>query len=173
MTDNLDNLFVNLLIKKKISIKPMYLDNNYEQHILNRLKFNIEGRCVKEGFVKLDSIKIVRKSGGYISNSNFTSDMTFNVIYSADICNPIINSTVKCKINNINKLGFLSTIGPLSIIVPKELHDNKKLFKDLNIDDIVNVLIVGKKFELNDDTISIIGRIESDEKIIKVKKGDK
>jgi DNA-directed RNA polymerase subunit E'/Rpb7 len=165
----ISDLYIDTLVQYKININPIYLTNTYTEFILSQLKYELEGKCIKEGFVKKDSAAIVKKSVGYINNSNFTGDITFNVICSVNVCNPLINSIIKCKINNINQLGFLSHIGPLSIIVPKELHNNKKLFKNLSVDDEVYVKIVNKKFELNDTEISVIGRINEDTKTIKVK----
>jgi DNA-directed RNA polymerase subunit E'/Rpb7 len=169
----ISDLYIDTLVKKKININPIYLTNTYNEHLLAQLKYEIEGKCIREGFVKIDSATIIKKSVGYINNSNFTGDITFNVICSVNVCNPLINSIVKCNIDNINQLGFLSHVGPLSIIVPKELHNNKKLFKNLSVNDTVYVKIVNKKFELNDTEISVIGIINDDTKTIKVKRSIK
>jgi DNA-directed RNA polymerase subunit E'/Rpb7 len=167
--NNIDSLYTDISVLDKICVNPSNLNLNLDAEILTQLKHGIENKCIIEGYVKSDSVSIYKRSVGYINNSNFTGDMTFNIIYNAKVCNPAINSIIKCKINNINKLGFLSNIGPLSILVLKDLHNNKKLFKDLNINDEVSIKIICKKFTLNDTEISIIGKFEQDTKLIKVK----
>jgi len=77
------------------------------------------------------------------------------------ICNIPVNSVVKAPIIKMNKLGLLAELGPLMIIVPKEIHSNKDAFKDIKIGDEIELLIIGKTFELNSKKISVYARLST------------
>jgi hypothetical protein len=59
----------------------------------------------------------------------------------------------------MNKLGLLAELGPLMIIIPKEIHNNKDVFKDIKIGDEIELLIIGKTFELNSKKISVYAKL--------------
>jgi hypothetical protein len=92
------------------------------------------------------------------------------------ICNIPVNSIVKAPIIKMNKLGLLAELGPLMIIVPKEIHNNKDAFKDIKIGDEIELLIIGKTFELNSKKISVYARLSASgtQKMkLTVRKGEK
>jgi hypothetical protein len=92
------------------------------------------------------------------------------------ICNIPVNSVVKAPIIKMNKLGLLAELGPLMIIVPKEIHSNKDAFKDIKIGDEIELLIIGKTFELNSKKISVYARLSTagvNKMKITARKGDK
>ena len=165
-----NKVFINNILYKKVAIEPKYLNKNIEKYILNNLKFNLEGKCIKEGFVLPDSIKIVRRSVGKTYGCDFSGNIVYDIVYSAKICNPAENDIISCVIKNINKLGVLAENGPLSIIIAKQYHQDKSIFKNIEIGDYINIKVLGKKFELNDFKISVIGQIVQEGKIKTKKK---
>jgi len=92
------------------------------------------------------------------------------------ICNIPVNSVVKAPIIKMNKLGLLAELGPLMIIVPKEIHSNKDAFKDIKIGDEIELLIIGKTFELNSKKISVYAKLSTggaNKMKMTVRKGEK
>ena len=165
-----NKVFINNILYKKVAIEPRYLNKNIEKYILNNLKLNLEGKCIKEGFVQPDSIKIVRRSVGKTYGCDFSGNIVYDIVYSAKICNPVENDIISCVIKNINKLGILAENGPLSIIIAKQYHQDKSIFKNIEIGDYINIKVLGKKYELNDFKISVIGQIVQEGKIKTKKK---
>ena len=110
-------IYTNNILYKKVIISPKYLNKKINTYIHNKLKNELEGKCIKEGFVVEDSINIIRRSVGKTYGCDFSGNITYDVVYGAKICNPFANDIVKCTIVNINKLGILAENGPLSIIV--------------------------------------------------------
>ena len=88
--------------------------------ILRRLKNEMEGKCIKEGFVREKSIKILKRSFGTAQTSAFNGCMTVNVEYSMDICNPLLlqaralvflmNKVSNVRHMNINKMIYLQYV---------------------------------------------------------------
>ena len=115
------------ILYKEVTVKPSDLNKDLDNFILNNLKFRVEGRCIDEGYVREGSVNIIKKSNGFFSGSLFNGSVKFNVAYSADICNPSKGTVIKCIVKYINKLGIQAESGPLTIIIAKEFHNNKKV----------------------------------------------
>jgi DNA-directed RNA polymerase subunit E'/Rpb7 len=154
----MENIYFNNIIKKKVIINPKHM-GNIDKYIENYLKSNFEGKCVAEGYIKPESIKIVRRSFGSILGSRFTGDITYMIEYSAEICNPVIGNVIECTVKNINKLGLLCNNGPITIIVGKKFHDNLEDINKIKEGDKINVEIIAKKIQLNKEEIQVVGKI--------------
>ena len=56
-----DELFNEFLLTEKIIIEPKDLNHLINKTLEEKLKEKIEEKCISEGFVKKDSIQIVKK----------------------------------------------------------------------------------------------------------------
>lgn len=170
-----NNIYINTVLLKKIILKPEYLNKNLNENIEKILIKEVGDKCIKEGYVKADSINILKRSIGKTMTNNFTGNIIFDILYSAEVCNPVRNNIIKCKVTRLNKLGIEAKIGPLYIIVPKEIHNNKELFKDLQVDSEVEILIINKRYHINSKKIEITGMLANDKisKKLKINKNKK
>jgi len=97
------------------------------------------------------------------------------VICIAEICNPAQGSIIKCKVKAKNSLGVLAegyydNIPILQIIIPKISAgiQSEINIDTININDEIKIEVCGKKYQLFDKHISIIGRaIKSKDEYIK------
>jgi DNA-directed RNA polymerase subunit E'/Rpb7 len=156
----MENIYFNNIVKKKIIVNPKHM-GNIDNYIESYLKTNYEGKCIAEGYVKPDTIKIVRRSIGAITGSRFSGDVTYIIEYSAEICNPVIGNVIECKVKNINKLGLLCNNGPVTVIVGKKFHDNLEDINKIKEGDSINVEIIARKIQLNKEEIQVVGKIFS------------
>jgi DNA-directed RNA polymerase subunit E'/Rpb7 len=165
----MDNIYFNSLLTKKINIESRYLDENIDNYIEKYLKNKLEGSCIDEGYVEPGTIKIIIKSVGSLLGSRFTGDVTYNIAYSANLCNPMIGNIIDCKVKFINKVGILGNNGPLTILVPRYIQDENDNINTINENDIIKVEVIAKKFYLNSKEIKIVGKIwnKDSKKIIK------
>jgi DNA-directed RNA polymerase subunit E'/Rpb7 len=137
------------------------LDLDFAKYIEKIVKNNVEGRCIREGYVVPGTTIVLERSMGNLNNNQFNGNIIYDVKIGVKICNIPINSVVKAPIIKMNKLGLLAELGPLMIIVPKEIHSNKDAFKDIKIGDEIELLIIGKTFELNSKKISVYARLST------------
>ena len=157
------NLFQELLLNEKIIVEPQFLNSKIDETLSEKLRNKIEEKCISDGFVKKDSIKILKKGLGALKGSQFNGNITYELLYNAEICNPKKGSTIQAKVKFINKLGVLASNGPLTIIVGRQFHQNTELFDKLSQDDIIDVEVIASKFSLDDREIKIIAKIKTDE----------
>lgn len=161
--DSLDDIYFNCVLMKKIIIEAKYLNENLNEHIEYYLKKKVEGKCINEGYVKEDSLKILKRSIGKLNGSRFAGDITFEIAYTVNLCNPVIGNILDCKVKFINKLGLLGNNGPLEIIISKEFHQNEDSLNKISINDMIKVQVIGKKFSLNDKEIIVIAKLWNSE----------
>ena len=155
----MENIYFNSILTKKLVVESKFLDENLDKYIDSYLKNKIEGVCVDEGYIKPNTIKILKKSVGELLNSQFTGDITYKIIYTADICNPVIGNVIDCHVKFISKIGILGNNGPITIIIGKDFHENENEMNKIKEKDIIKVEVIAKKFYLNDKEIKIVAKI--------------
>ena len=153
--------FVKNILYHKLYLLPKEVNKNIEQTLMTKMKSNVGDKCIKEGFVDTNTIEIIKRSLGQIDAIHFNGRICYDICYSAKVCNPMEGTKLEGKILDINKMGALVKIGPLSIVLPKQYHNNPAIFAKLHKDSIVIINIVGTKFELYDTEIEAVGLIES------------
>lgn len=171
-----NDIYFHTQINRRVSLNPRFLDIDFAKYIEKIVKNNVEGRCIREGYVVPGTTIVLERSMGNLNNNQFNGNIIYDVKIGVKICNIPVNSIVKAPIIKMNKLGLLAELGPLMIIVPKEIHSNKDAFKDIKIGDEIELLIIGKTFELNSKKISVYARLSTGEvnKIkITARKGEK
>lgn len=162
----MSKLFMPIKFNTTIILTPNELNKHFENSILTKIKATLENSCSKHGYIKKDSIKIIKRSPGYIKEAHFNGNIAYDLNCIAEICNPAQDSMVKCIVKAKNNLGLLAIgiyedMAILEVIIPKITTG---ILSDVNIDNInigdeINVIVCGKKFTLYDKMISIIGRI--------------
>lgn len=126
------------------------------------LSTTIEGKCSVEGFVKPNSCQLISYSSGVVEAGNYVS---FVVDFKCFVCNPPEGSNIECVVKNITKAGIRAELNcaphetsPIVVFVARDHnHYNNELFNSANVGDVIDVHVIGKRFELNDNYVSIIG----------------
>jgi DNA-directed RNA polymerase subunit E'/Rpb7 len=168
-----NNSFIPSLLTEKVKLSPKYMNKSFSQKLLNHLIEKNEGKCSKHGYIKRNSISITKISTGIVEAHTLHGFLNYMVQFKALVCNPTNGSVIKCKVVSSNNFGVLCSSGItdenneykaiMDIIVPK---NSLNIRSDANIDfdkivpnQILDVEIVGKKFEINDEKISAVGKI--------------
>jgi len=156
------DIFIKSLLAENVKLPANKINKNYKDVILQELKNKIEGKCTKHGYIKNNSVEISSIQAGTVEMASLNGNMIFQVKFYAEVCNPVVGSVVKCIVTNINKFGILAEVKPvLEIIIAKNTVGIKSEIDldNIKIGDYVFVEVVGKKYELGDARISIVGRI--------------
>lgn len=164
--------FIEIKNEDVVKIPPRLLNNDLKNNILHALKRKYEGVCSKFGYIKKGSVRLVDVNNGAIETSTFHGYVNFNVSFLSQVCNPAINSVVRCVVRNINSFGILCAAGYkdgdtlhsiLNMVVPKQNHNGESdylaMIDTVNINDHINVEILGKKYILNNKSINVFGRM--------------
>lgn len=163
-------LFVPIKFKTSVQLYPAELDVKYQDRLLDKIKEEYEGICTKYGFIRQNSIEIIKRSCGVLQKAYFNGAIRFEVLCRAEVCNPVQGSIVEAIVKNKNQLGILAESyiemeehkSPiLDIIIPIR---SAGIISQVNLDQIqvgesIYVEVMGKKYQMKDRKISIIGRV--------------
>lgn len=163
------DLFIPIKFNTKIQLKPNEIGKNIDNVLHDKLKSTFENTCSKHGYIKQGSISIIKRTLGKLIVTHFNGNIEYNVQCIAEICNPAQGCIIKCTVKAKNSLGLLAEgfykdIPILNVIVPKiSAGIQSEIDIDtINIGDVINIEVCGKKFLLYDKHISIIGKVIKD-----------
>ena len=175
-------LFLPIKFKTTVQLNPNEMDARYQERLMTKLQQEYEGICSKYGYIKPNTIEIVKRSCGQIQKAYFNGCIKFEVLCRAEVCNPVPGSIVEAIVKNKNQLGVLAEsyidmkdtqrVPILDIIIPIKSAGiiSQIPLEQVQIGETIHVEVMGKKFQMKDKKISIIGRgvVSSDSKIKEV-----
>tara|TARA_B100000927_G_scaffold287174_2_gene279682 strand:- start:9534 stop:10091 length:558 start_codon:yes stop_codon:yes gene_type:complete len=168
------NYMLNAL-NRKVTLPFSSIGNNVPELLLESLVREYEGKCIREGYIKSRSIRILNYTCGRL----MATYAIFNVNFECLICNPVEGMNMKVVVKNVTKAGLRCELkgdtSPIIAFIARDHHYKNKNFSTINVDDEIIIKIVGIRYELNDTYISVIGelvtnRLKKSKLIIKGKK---
>lgn len=159
------NIYMRMLLCEKVKLEPAFISKQYKDELLRRLKAKVEGLCTRHGYIKKESIDIHKVCVGRVEMIGLNGNTQYDVHFYADVCNPLLGSMIKCRVTNINKFGILAEADNIieAIIAKNSVNIQSEVdLEKIRIGDDVLIEVVGKKYELNDKKISIVGKVVKD-----------
>ena len=151
-----NNIYTSILTHDNIYIDNNNITRDLENTLLEMLKYKVEGKCSIEGYIKPNSIKIKQISEGNL----YANFVEFMVTYTCLAAYPVESQKISCKVKSITKVGIRAEIdddiSPFIIFLARDHHYNVPEFGNLKEDDIINIRVLGQRFEINDINICII-----------------
>ena len=157
---NLDisTLYTESIIQEKIKIPFNSISNNMLRYFESYAQKKMERKCRNEGYIRAGSASVISYSTGLLNSDS----IIYNVVYSVQVCYPYENMEIECKIKNITKIGIRAIINehnnPIVLFISRE-HNPDKDFEQYKEDNYIKVKVLGHRFELNDEYISVIGEL--------------
>jgi len=144
-------------------------NNSIDDAILDALRNKYEGKITKYGYIKENSIEVIKRSAGISMKEHFNSSFSFKAICYALICNPSIDTVLNATITSSNNAGFKAEVKDdnkiiIDIIIPRLTAGIKHEYdiEDLEVGQEVFVKICRKRYHFADTKIVIIGLVIND-----------
>jgi DNA-directed RNA polymerase subunit E'/Rpb7 len=155
-----NNIYTRSLITRSISIPIVSVGKNIQETIEKFVSLNYEGKCVVEGFIKINSCKIVTHSSGLIKGTN----IIFEVVFECQICCPVEGMLLQCVAINITKAGIRAESSdeapsPIVVFITRDHHYMMQYFSTIEEGTKFTARVIGQRFELNDKYVSIIAEL--------------
>ena len=162
---SLDNshVYITSLLTQKIVLKYDEVNSELFDILETKIKKLNEGKCIKEGYVKNNSVKLLTYSSGEL----FDNKILFECVFECFITNPVESTLIYCITRSITKVGVRAELivddetSPYVIFIARDHHYNNESFSQIKENDIIQVRILGQRYELNDKFISIIAELIS------------
>ena len=152
-------IYTTNIITRRINLKINYVGQNLKQNLEEKIKNEIEGRCIIEGYIKPDSCKILTFSSGLIKGEY----VQFEVSIECLICNPVEGIIINCIAENVTKAGIRAVLqsenSPLIVFIARDHYHLDDYFNTITEGMEIKIKVVGQRYELNDKYISVIGEL--------------
>ena len=154
-------LFTKGVLSRTVEIDNTMIDGkNTKDLLVNHIKQKIEQRCIKDGYIKKDSVQLVSYSAPMVQ----ADKLSFMVVFECLICDPSEGDVISCTAINITKAGIrcevmVETEKPVVVFIARDHNFTNKRFTETKENDVIQVRIIGVRYELNDEYISVIGEI--------------
>ena len=160
-----DSLYHPTLIQHKVCLpfSEIHDFNNLRGQLMRHVSAQMSGKCIAEGFVKPDSCNIRSHSVGIFAGGN----ISFNLEIECMLCCPEEGTVMKCVAKTVTQAGIRAHAcmepSPVIIYISREMHEassvQSRMMDSIKTDDTFTMRVIGKRFELNDKHVSIIGEL--------------
>jgi DNA-directed RNA polymerase subunit E'/Rpb7 len=143
-------------------------NSTIDDAILEKIQAKYENKITKYGYIKENSIEIIKRSPGTAMKEHFNSSFQFKAVCYALICNPSIDTILEAKIVSSNTAGFKAEVKDddsgkviIDIIIPRLTSGIKHEYdiEDLSVGTDVLVKVCRKRYHYNDNKIVVIGLV--------------
>ena len=152
-------IYTTILLTRKIEVPFRIIGRNVKDTLNHILSKMVEGKCMAEGFIRPNSVKILTYSNGYLHGKN----AIFDVVYECEACSLVEGVVFSCVIKNISLAGLRATLNeaksPVVVFVARDHHYDRADFTRLQEEEEIRVRVIGQRFEIGDDAISVIGEL--------------
>ena len=142
---------------------------NVDGIILYKLKTLCENKCSTHGLIEKDTIEIINRSIGKVSNINNESSITYDITYRCKVLNPCAGDEYECYINSITKSGIIAYIktddkgtfdtSPLLIIIPHMYINNTFDIKSTDINKKIKIRILDTRSKYKSEQIQVVAEL--------------
>ena len=159
------NVYMQSLLTTKVTLKITEIGGNLKDTLEKKIVKNVEGRCINEGYIRPNSVKILEYSSGNIVGEH----VDFIVSYECMVCHPVENMKIQCTVHRVTQAGIhaqviMDGVVPLTIFVARDHNYMIKLFSQIKENQEITVRIEGIQYSLNDPCITAIATLVDVEK---------
>ena len=158
-----DSLYHPTIIRHKVCLPFSEIPDfkTIREQLTRHVSAQMSGKCIAEGFVKPNSCNIRSHSVGIFAGGT----ISFNLEIECMLCCPEEGTVMQCVAKTVTQAGIRAHActepSPVIIYISREMHDassaQNRTMDSIKPDDTLLMRVIGKRFELNDKHVSIIG----------------
>lgn len=154
------NVYNSCQITTQVSVPFAAVGEMVHQTLENLVQNTVSGKCIIDGYVKPDSVKLITHSSGRLKGDT----IIFDVVYNCQVCFPVSGMNVNCVAKDITKAGIRAesadeTPSPFVLFISRDQFYSNAAFTNISRDDLFTARVIAQRFELNDKYISIIAEV--------------
>jgi len=158
--ETVKNVYSRSLITQSLLLPITAIGKTLKQTLEKTIMSMVEGKCIVEGYVKPESVKIITHSSGVVKGDM----ILFEMVYECEICFPVAGMLLNCVAKNITKAGIRAEssepgTSPFVLFVARDHYFASDYFNSIKENDRFVAKVIAQRFELNDKYISIISEI--------------
>ena len=147
-------------ITKSIILPITAIGKNLQQTLENTIAKMVGGKCIVEGYVRPESVRVITFSSGILKGEN----ILFDVVFNCEVCYPVSGMNLNCIAKNITKAGIRAEStdeqpSPFVLFVARDHFYASDYFNSIEENEKFVARVIAQRFELNDKYVSIIAEI--------------
>jgi len=152
-------LYYKELITRRIPLDFEYIGNEIKQTLEKWVKYNLEGKCSIEGFIRPDTSRVLSYSSGVVRGER----VIFEVVFECQVCKPVNGLVFPCVVENVTKAGIrahsVEEPSPVDVFCARDHHFDYSKFSEIKEGSTIEVKVIGQRYELNDPKVSVIAQV--------------
>jgi DNA-directed RNA polymerase subunit E'/Rpb7 len=155
-------VYIRSILQMKIALNITEIGKNLTQNLEKLIRLKTEGKCIAEGFIRPNSVRVLNYSSGLIKDDH----VEFCTTYECMVCYPIKDMMVSCTVSEVTKAGIHAYVKdvdsdnvPITVFVARDHHSTSKYFNSIKENAVIDARIIGIRFELNDPSITTIASL--------------
>ena len=154
-------VYVPSVLTSKVSLHITEVGQNLKTSLQNVISQKNEGKCIVEGYIKPNSVKVINYSSGVV----FGELITFETMYECMVSHPVEGMLIECEAKTITKAGIHAEVVddegnvPITIFIARDHHYTQSYFNNVKENEKIKVSVIGIRFELNDPYICAIAKL--------------
>lgn len=163
-----DILYNTILLEMKVLLSANQIGTQItKENLRHTIAAFTEGKCIEEGYVQPNSVQLKTYSTGALKGDK----IEFHVVFECKVYNAVEGSWIhKCKVKSVTKAGVHAQVFdsqsnvPATVFIIREHFANNDYFNTIQEGDLVDVKVIGRRFELNDSCVEVLGNLMPKEK---------
>jgi len=153
--------YISSILNMKIVLPIVEVGKNVKQNLERMIVSKTEGKCIVDGFIRPQSVRILTYSSGKVVSGL----VEFQVTFECMVCHPVDGMLVESLCKTVTKAGIHTEVVdkngnvPITVFIARDHHINNYKFEKVVDNAKLLVSIIGIRFELNDANICAIGKL--------------
>jgi DNA-directed RNA polymerase subunit E'/Rpb7 len=155
-------VYIRSVLQMNITLSIIEIGKNLTQNLENVIRLKTEGKCIAEGFIRPNSVRVLSYSSGLIKDDH----VQFQTTYECLVCYPVKDMIVSCTVSEVTKAGIHAYVKdvdsdnvPITVFIARDHHNTNKYFNSIKEKATIEARIIGVRFELNDPSITTLAAI--------------
>jgi DNA-directed RNA polymerase subunit E'/Rpb7 len=146
------------LLVRRIFLPMRQVNGDLDRILFQTVVNEIEGKCIREGFVQPQSVEIKQYSSGTCKADQVAFDVTLTCL----VFLPVKGMLLPGRVTNKTLAGICATLDlansqPAIMFVARDHHlADPQAYEQVKIGDVITVECIGERFQLNDTYIRIM-----------------
>lgn len=154
-------VYMKSILDRKLCLSITEIGKNVKSNLETKLDATMGGKCVNEGYVRPNSLRILNYSSGVVNNNV----VEFHVVFEAMVCLPTENMLIECVCKTMTKAGIHAHViddeknMPITMFIARDHHHLDDRFSQIKEGDKLKSKVIGIRYELDDEYISVLGKL--------------
>ena len=159
--ENVHGVYNPSVLTQKVYLMITEVGKNVKQNLEIEILHQTTGKCIAEGILKPNSVRILNYSSGAIRGDK----VEFQVVFECMICHPVEGMLMNCIAKTITKAGIHAEVidkdgsVPVTVFIARDHHFTNTKFANVTENEKILANVIGIRFELNDPYICAIARL--------------